>query len=323
MRQKSGHVSRRQVLRLFGGAAGAAGVAAVSPGLVAPGFAKVVESLGAGTSTAGSAGTGMASVVSAGTPLIGMSAPARVWDQRVREVGPGLAARRIFADLASGATSQLRLVEQAHAAGMLPVVSYTVGGDVAGAASGRYNAVAREAAARLASYGKPTAVTFWHEPHGDMTPAQYVAASKQILPNFKQGELRVGPILNGWLLDRQQDTFGSYCDGLFGLWDWMGIDTYESGTAQSPGPRKPADRIPALVSFLESRGQGGMPIGVGEYNGYSAQTITDAGEALLSTPNVWFGCVWNSEGDKGFVLSGDRLNAFKNTLADPRSADPS
>ena len=65
--------------------------------------------------------------------------------------------------------------------------------------------MAEQAAAKLASYGRPTAVTFWHEPYGDMTGAQYVAASKQLLPHFKRGELRVGPILNGWLLDNQVD----------------------------------------------------------------------------------------------------------------------
>ena len=92
---------------------------------------------------------------------------------------------------------------QAHAAGQLPVISYKVGRDIAGAASGKFNAVAAQAAAKLASYDKPTAVTFWHEPHGDISPAQYIAASKQILPNFKRGKLRVGPILNGFLLDRQ------------------------------------------------------------------------------------------------------------------------
>jgi hypothetical protein len=257
------------------------------------------------------------------TTLIGMSAPADLWDARVSAVGPGLAARRIFADLGSGATSQIKLVEEAHAAGMLPVVSYKVAGDIAGAVNGDYNAVAEQAAIKLASYGRPTAVSFWHEPNGDLTGAQYVAASKQLLPFFKRGELRVGPILNGWLLDNQLDTFGSYCpDELFALWDWVGIDTYESGTMESPGPRKPADRIPALAAYVKSRGYS-LPLGVGEYNGYSAQTITDAGEALLSTPGVWFGCIWNSTGDKGFVLSGDRLDAFQQTLADPRSADPS
>jgi hypothetical protein len=256
----------------------------------------------------------------AGAALIGMSAPATVWDQRVREVGSGLAARRIFADLAGGASSQMKLVQQAHQAGLLPVISYKVGGDAAGAASGKFNAVAEQAAAQLASYNLPTAVTFWHEPHGDLTPAQYVAASKQLLPIFKRGQLRVGPILNGWLLDNQQSTFASYCpDEMFRIWDWFGIDTYESGTMESPGARKPAERIPAMAKHLSSRGFN-LPMAVGEYNGYSAQTIAAAGEMLLSTPNIWFGCVWNSSGGKGLPLEGERLTAFQNTLADPRSA---
>ena len=297
--------------------AGAAGASAVAcPGLLAPSFAAPLRGPSA------SAGTSIDSVLAAGTALIGMSSPASVWDQRVRAVGPGLAARRIFADLGSGATSQIRLVEQAHAAGMMPVISYKVGGDVAGAVSGRYNAVAEQAAAKLASYGLPTAVTFWHEPYGDMSGAQYAAASKQLLPIFKRGELRVGPLLNGWLLDNKLSTFASYCpDELFAIWDWMGIDTYESGTMEAPGSRKPAERIPALAAYVTSRGYD-LPLGVGEYNGYSAKSIADAGEALLSTPSVWFGCLWNSTGGKGWELTGARLAAFKQTLADPRCADP-
>ena len=251
-----------------------------------------------------------------------MSAPAGSWDQRVSEVGAGIGARRIFADLGSGATSQMKLVEAAHKAGMLPVISYKVGGDAAGAASGRFNAVAEQAATRLASYGLPTAVAFWHEPHGDMTAEQYAAASRQLLPIFRRGELRVGPILNGWLLDRQQSVFASYCpEDLFGLWDWFGIDTYESGSMSSPGTNKPADRLPAARKFLTDRGHD-LPLGVGEYNGYSGTTIAAAGEALLSTPNVWFGCLWNSSGGKGVPLSGDRLAAFQATLADSRSGKP-
>lgn len=256
----------------------------------------------------------------AGAALIGMSTPADVWDARVAEVGGGLAARRIFADLAAGPTSQLKLVEQAHADGMLPVISYKVGGDAAGAAAGAYNAVAEQAAAKLASYGKPTAVTFWHEPYGDMTGEQYAAASRQLLPIFKRGELRVGPILNGWLLDNKVADLTSFCpDDLFGLWDWFGIDTYESGTMESPGSAKPADRIPALVSYLHSRGHD-LPIGVGEYNGYSAETIAAAGAALLGTPNVWFGCMWNSTEGKGWTLEGERLQAFRQTLVTARAA---
>jgi hypothetical protein len=265
------------------------------------------------------AGSG-STAVAAGAALIGMSSPADVWDTRVAEVGGGLAARRIFADLADGPTSQLKLVEEAHAAGMLPVISYKVGGDAAGAAAGKFNAVAEQAAAKLASYGKPTAVTFWHEPYGNLSGEQYAAASRQLLPIFKRGELRVGPILNGWLLDNKVADFASFCpDDLFDVWDWFGIDTYESGTMDSPGARKPAERIPALVSYLQSRGQD-LPIGIGEYNGYSAETIAAAGAAILGTPNVWFGCMWNATEGKGHTLEGERLEAFRRTLADARTA---
>ena len=172
-----------------------------------------------------------------GGHLIGMSSPASVWSQRVAEVGPGLAARRIFADLGRGATSQIKLVEQAHAAGMLPVISYKVGGDAAGAASGRFNAVAEQAATRLASYGLPTAVTFWHEPHGDMTAAQYVAASKQLAADLQARRaagrsdperLAAGPPA-GRRSRRSAPTSSS------------GSGTGSASTPTSPGPWSPGD----------------------------------------------------------------------------------
>lgn len=313
-------LTRRKMLGLLGGAAGAAVVGATT--LSGPGLLLPAAGAQAAPRKRRRYSTGMKVAVAAGAPLIGMSSPAGEWATRVKEVGPGLGARRIFADLSKGATDQIKLVEEAHKAGMLPVISYKVGGDAAGAASGKYNAVAQQAATKLASYNRPTAVSFWHEPYGDLTVAQYVAASKQLLPIFKRGLLRVGPILNGWLLDNKVSTFGSYCpDELLKLWNFVAIDTYESGTMDDPGTIKPADRIPALVKYLKSRSCT-LPIGVGEYNGYSATSITDAGEALLSTPNVWFGCVWNSTGGKGYVLTGDRLTAFRKTLADPRAGDP-
>ena len=207
---------------------------------------------------------------------------------------------------------------------MLPVISYKVGGDAAGAAAGKFNAVAEQAAARLASYGLPTAVTFWHEPYGNLSGEQYAAASRQLLPIFKRGELRVGPILNGWLLDNKVADFASFCpDDLFDVWDWFGIDTYESGTIESPGARKPAERIPALVSYLQSRGQD-LPMGIGEYNGYSAETIAAAGEAILGTPNVWFGCMWNATEGKGHSsrATGSRPSAGPSRTPGSRPATP-
>lgn len=311
-------LDRRSALRL-GGVLGAAGTltAATTSGPLPPGAAATATRQRQG----GARRLGPGPVLRSGSTLIGMSAPADVWHRRVRQVGRGLGARRIYADLADGPDSQLKLVEQAHDAGLLPVVSYKVGGDAAGAVNGRYNAVAERAAARLASYRLATAVSFWHEPYGDLTGAEYVAASKQLLPAFRRGRLKVGPILNGWLLDNQEGEFGSYCpDDLFDLWDWFGIDTYESGTRTEPGDRKPAERVTALSSYLKARGHRGMPIGVAEYNGYSARSVADMGEALLSTRNVWFGCLWNSTGGRGWKLSGDRLTAFRDTLADPRCA---
>jgi hypothetical protein len=308
-------MSRRNALRMFGGAAGVLGASvAAGAGSLAPTYAAAPQA------RATTRRLGPKPILRSGSTLIGMSAPAHLWDQRVRQVGPGLGARRIFADLAHGADSQLRLVEQTHAAGMLPVISYKVGGDVAGAVKGKYNAAARQAAAQLASFDLPTAVAFWHEPYGNMTAAQYVAASRQLLPIFKRGRLKVGPILNGWLLDNKRSTFEGFCpDELFAMWNWVGIDTYESGTITAPGARKPADRLPALSAYVKSRGYD-LPLGVGEYNGYSAKSIADAGEAIFTTPKVWFGCMWNSRAGKGYELSGERLAAFRNTLADPRCA---
>jgi hypothetical protein len=252
-----------------------------------------------------------------------MWAPSSLWAQRVAEAGPGVASRRIYADLAQGPDHQIKTVAAAHAAGMLPVVSYKVGGDVAGAVAGKFNAVAEQAAERLAAFGYPTAVTFWHEPNGDLSGADYVKASKQLLPAFKRDQLKVGPILNGWLLDRQQAQFASFApDEMFEIWDWFGIDTYESGTVANPSAYKPAECIRDMAAFVKSRGHEDMPLGVGEYNGLSAATIAAAGEALLSTPNVWFGCLWNDNLDFATVVSGDRLTAFQQTLTDPRSADP-
>ena len=256
-----------------------------------------------------------------GATIIGMSSAAPVWDQRVAEVGTGLTARRIFADLASGPLDQIHLVEQAHEAGLMPVISYKVGGNAAGAAAGNYNAAAEQAAARLDSYGLPTTVTYWHEPYGNLSPASYVAGNKQLLPAFKRGQIKVGPLLNGWLLDNKVPDFTSFCpDELFGLWDWFGIDTYESGTMEAPDTIKPADRIPKLAAYVAARGHNHR-LGIGEYNGYSAATIAAAGDAILAEPKVWFGCMWNSTIGKGYTLTGDRLDAFKTTLADPRAKD--
>ena len=156
-----------------------------------------------------------------------------------------------------------------------------------------------------------------------MTGAQYAAASRQLLPVFKRGELRVGPILNGWLLDRQQDLFASYCpEDLFGLWDWFGIDTYETGSLSSPGKRKPADRHPCRCEVRDRRGPR-PAAGRGR-----VQRVTAGRPSLLparrcSAPPMSGSVACGTRpARKGVPLTGDRLAAFQATLADPRAGKP-
>jgi hypothetical protein len=258
-----------------------------------------------------------------------MSAPASEWANRVAEVGAqGLKARRIFADLAQGAQHQKSLIDAAVGAGMLPVVSYKVGTNYTGAATGAFDTVATQAANFLASYNVPIAVVVWHEPMSDMTGAQYVAMQNRLMPKFKGvGQLKVGPILNGFLLTQpnQQpgqgvDEFTTYTSPtLMNLWDFFGIDTYQPGTITNPGSVMPAERVTRLLQWLAEQGKPNMPIGVGEYNGFSSAAISGMGDILLGTPNTWFGCVWNVDEARAGILTGDRLTAYKTTKADPRA----
>jgi hypothetical protein len=251
-----------------------------------------------------------------------MSSPADLWSRRVSEVGSdGLEARRIFASLTSNGRDQASLVQQAHDAGMLPVVSYKVP-SVANAINGDYDSWAQAAATYLASFNEPIAVAIWHEPHGNMTPTEYRQLQTRLGPFFDRGQLRFGPILNGWLLDRRRADFESYMTPALvtGLWDFVGIDTYQSGTAENPGTKIPGDRIDPLLDVVADMGSAREPLLVGEYNGYTAAALQESGDKFLSTPTLWVACVWNSQGGKGTPLSGDRLTAYKETKGDRRAA---
>jgi hypothetical protein len=255
--------------------------------------------------------------------IIGMSAPADEWNTRLTEVGPnGITARRIFCDLAKGTTHQLTATEQAIGAGMMPVLSFKVGGNITGALAGQYDSIAEDVAARLQGYGVPVAVTFWHEPNPDITGAQFVALHRRYLPIFQSANVKVGPIWNGWLLDNQVATFSAYsADDLLDAWDFCGMDIYAQGDKGQPSTWKlgPARGLPKLVDWLAAQGHPDKPIVIGEYNGWTAEHIAEMGEAILSTPQLWAALTFNSDvGNKGQVLTGDRLAAFRATKADPR-----
>ena len=259
--------------------------------------------------------------VEPGTPkLIGMSAPTTMWDTRIQEVGAnGVRARRIFADLSESGSSQLPLIRRAIADGMTPVISYKVP-NPATLASGGYDTWLSTLRTQLNDLSAPVTATFWHEPHGNMDPAVFRAASLRFFDGVNSPDIAVGPILNGWLLDRRVADFASYTDAnLLNKWEFVAVDSYQSGTPTNPGADMPARAIPLLENWMDSVGHPNTPLGLGEYNGFSAKAIADAGEILLSTPEVWFGLAWNSTAGAYAPLTGDRITAFQNTKADPRA----
>ena len=256
-----------------------------------------------------------------GTPkVIGMSAPANLWDTRIQEVGTnGVRARRIFADLSESGSSQLPLIRKAIADGMTPVISYKVP-NPATLANGGYDTWLATLRTQLNDLNAPVTATFWHEPHGNMDPAVFRAASLKFFHGVDSPDIAVGPILNGWLLDRRVAEFASYTDAnLLNKWEFVAVDSYQSGTPTNPGTDMPARAIPLLENWMDSVGHPDTPLGLGEYNGFSAKAIADAGEILLSTPEVWFGLAWNSTAGAYVPLTGDRITAFQNTKADPRA----
>lgn len=250
---------------------------------------------------------------------IGMSATASEWDLRVSQVGEGVTARRLFVQSPSsnGRDKEAEL-RDCKAKGLLPVISYKV----YGMSTTARNTWANACASFLASLDMEVLVVFNHEPNGDMDPEEYIDLQEALLPTFTRGRLKVGPLLNGWLLDRRRADFESwFTDDLLSRWAFMGMDSYQSGTEASPGDTIPGDRMAALLDVLADRGHPDKPIVIGEYNGWEADAIEESGETWLSTPSLYAALMFNSStGGKGKVLSGDRLTAFQKTLRDPRTA---
>lgn len=253
--------------------------------------------------------------------LIGMSAPADLWAKRVRQVGSeGLTARRIFASLGPSGGTQMSLIRQALADGMMPVVSYKVP-SVRTMIAGGYDAGLARLRRQLTSLHRNVTATFWHEPNGDMSPADFRAASQRFFDLVDAPTIAIGPILNGFLLDRRVEDFATFTSPeLLEEWEFVAVDSYQSGEPEAPGTAMPARAIPLLASWMDSVGQPDKPLGLGEYNGFTADAIAEAGTVLLSTPEVWFGIAWNSTGDSYAPLAGDRITAFQRTKADPRAA---
>ena len=204
---------------------------------------------------------------------------------------------------------------------MIPVVSYKVPNPTT-LANGGYDTWLATLRTQLNNLGAPVTATYWHEPHGDMDPAIFRAGSLKFFAAVDSPTIAIGPILNGWLLDRRVNDFAAYTDAnLLKKWEFVGVDSYQEGSSTAPSNTLlPARAVPLLANWLDTQGVPDKKIVLGEYNGFTGPAITQAGEWILSTPELWIGNVWNVDHTTFSVLTGTRLTAFKATKADYRAA---
>lgn len=253
--------------------------------------------------------------------IFGMSAPENEWAGRLNEVGRcGIEARRIFVPDMDNWASKFNLVQEAIAAGMTPVISFKPGSGLNGFLNGLDDAKMAQIKADLLSTGTNVTATWWHEPNGDMTHAQFHQGSQRFFDHMNAPSIAVGPIINGWLLDNGDADFTAWTTpALMDQWEFLGTDTYQAGTDANPDATKPGGRaVPLLDTWLNDQGKPDMPILVGEYNGWTAESIDYGGDQLRFTDNLWIGLVWNS-GPTGLgkPLEGARLTEYIEDKAAP------
>ena len=254
------------------------------------------------------------------TRQIGMSANASEWDQRLSEVGrPGITARRIFAQTLpdSGARG---LVTDAVAAGMTPVVSFKLPNfSRAALDAGNYDAAISSEATFLNGLGVPVYATIWHEPSPDVTGVDFQAIHRRLAPLLKKPNVKVGPILNTWVLDNSSNypKFDGYvADDLIanGTWEFFGYDSYQSGDRPpgTPGPNSLATRMSLINSKIAAHGGANLPQVLGEFNAYEASTLTAVQNTIMGNDSILIACLFNSDvGSKGIVLTGSMLTTFQ------------
>jgi hypothetical protein len=223
--------------------------------------------------------------------------------------------------------------------GMMPIMSYKppvlsgqTAPDTAGFLAGTYDAYLAATVNYIIGLNVPVTVSFWHEPHNEITPADFIAANHKFIDAFEAAgagpNISHGPILNGFLLDSVADKpkFAAFCPtSLLDRWDFVAADIYQNGTNEAPGIKMPSRLVPNLTAMLDSLGYPDMPIGVGEYNSFTAEGIMEAGEDFRNEPRLWFALLWvgvaNSNGNT-WVLDEPEAAAFRYTLRGEESSEP-
>lgn len=256
------------------------------------------------------------------TRQIGMSSPAGQWSTRLAEVGSqGITARRIFAQTLPDAGFR-GLVQDAVDAGMNPVVSYKLPNfSTANLNNGAYDALITAEANFLNSLGVPVYATIWHEPSPDVSGPNFQAIHRRLGPLLKRPRVKVGPILNTWVLDNVNNhpQFDGYiADDLIadGTWEFFGYDSYQSGQRPSegtPGNNDLSTRMATINSKVAAHGGADLPQVIGEYNAYELDNLQAIQNTILANDRIVIACCFNSDvGSKGLVLTGPMRTLFMN-----------
>jgi hypothetical protein len=310
----------RHSLKAAAAAVSVASFVVVGAALPQAGATPGAKKLGAVTRGTGNSGTAD-SAKAAPTPaqsakaLLGMSAPANVWDQRVKEVGVGLQARRIFLN---SLTASMNLPTQACNDGLYPIISFKTGGySWSQVAAGDADAALKAMAAKLAALPCDAFVAIHHEPNGDGTPADWSAMQVHALPILGADPgVQVGVIGNGWWWSSMKRGLS---DAEIAQWippsvikvsDVIAGDTYQSSTTGEGS----AVKIKNMSAWAKRVG-GVKALGIGEFNAPTATGIADTMNALAADPLFAWACLWNANESFATVLTGARLSAFKSALA--------
>jgi hypothetical protein len=256
---------------------------------------------------------------------VGMSAPKDQWAQRLSETGP-VYARRLFGNLSSP-DSIVTLARSEIAAGRYPITSFKLpNDDWTGAAAGRYDSLLRSLRDKLDALPGRVFVAIHHEPNGDGTARNFAAMQRRVLPILRSpSNVEAGVIMNGFIWSPR--SYG-LSDTEIALWlpsdvrrlcEIVAADFYHGGTPSNPG-EEPEVKIRSFSAWATRVGV--TRLGIGEYNGHTAGAITRTGEAFLADPRFAFASIFNSSENNregvNWVLTGDRLAAFKATVAASR-----
>lgn len=275
-----------------------------------------------GTPSGSSGGTssgGSTTPVSTANEKFGMSAPTNLWSQRLSEVGSAhINFRRLFYQEFG---DSLTRVSESINAGMTPVISWKTGSySWAQVAAGAADADLQSLVTRLNAIPGKKYLVIHHEPAGDGTAQDFVAMQLHALPILKTAnQASVGIVANGWWWSAQNQ---GYTDAEIANWiptslknisDFIAADTYQDDQQVEDGSVK-ASRLAAWAK----RTGGVSALGIGEFNGFTAASITNVMNVVKAEPLFKWALVWNSgPSGLGTPLEGARLQAFINAKATP------